>query len=203
MPFTDREKITGATAKRLGEIIGAGSGHPWDEKTILIVRNLARPLPGDVRAYLDNRGKAVGDTKLSTRLYEEDQVLVALVHLLLREVGKMHRRLSEKVSLSMSDHGHFRLGDNYQLESQKGREPKISPSQRAINQWRQGERGFTFEIAISRHKERGIEEIQCGIALRDDLPFNPQDDARGYLPISRVSLPLDAHLERIFGSQAS
>lgn len=195
----------GLTPKEIGEIISRAVTTLDTKSATFAVKNLARPLSGDIRAHLKQREAQAG----TTRLFSEDQILVALVHVLLREIGKMPRALSESVTKSLGENGNFILGDSYKLDSQKGRQPRVSSAQRAIDFWRSGKSGFSFIVHLYARKTTDestyYTEYQSGITCEDfqdagtpnqDLPFNPAEGSLAY-----IKLPLDRHLALIFGAQ--
>lgn len=185
----------GLTAQQIGMVLSQGTGHPWSESAAKLVHTLTTTAPGNNRAYLDNRNTAVG----KTRVFKEDQVLIALVHLLLRQIGKVYPPFYEQASLSMFDGGKYMLEDPYKDDPHIPKKERMSPAQRVINLWRHGHRGFSFELYLCFEETNfGSEfstEAQCGLALTEfGLPFKPKPNN-----ITKISLSLDQHLARLFG----
>lgn len=186
-----RHYATGDIADRLV----AGASVAWDRPSaIRAVRDLATVGKGEPKALLDDRGQSVGGAQRRTSLFLEDQILVAWLHLMLRETGHKNRELAFSVS---HEANHF-YADEWQKRFGQGQEI-ISPAQEVIDRWRAGERGFTFEIRFANRVKDGSREIRCGFAQNGKLWFQPFDNEREFLPSVSTTFELDRHLARIFG----
>lgn len=191
MPVQPNQFPLGLTARQIADVITEGEGHAWNPaKTPDIVKDLARKQKGEARTLLDNRGITVGTAE--TRLYCEDQIVVALVHLILRELGPTPAAVAHKISEAL-------LGPGYGLGNPSGN-PKKTPAQKAIDQWRAGERGFAF--CISYHWDRStdrrswVPDHACALIQGENVPFKPSKDR---IPLAFTKIELDHHLMRIFG----
>lgn len=188
----------GLTARQIADIITEGKGHAWSpSKTPDIVKDLARTQKGEVHPLLDNRGVTVG---AGTRLYREDQIVVALVHLLLRETGATPRELAHKVSRSLNKwngRGDFHSSGYSKLPADQA--AIFTPAQWAIDKWRSGDRGFSFLIDYGWDRRSGAPEYVCGITHLNELPFTPFENRTDRIALATTRLRLDEHLARIFG----
>jgi hypothetical protein len=197
MPVSPNQFPFGLTATQISDAITSGEGSPWPrEKTPEIVKDLARTRKGEVRPLIDDRGAVVG---AKTRLYREDQIPIALIHLMLRETGSTPREVAHKVSESLM---RWSIGHEFHtayLRLSEQEADRLTPAQWLIDSWRSGERGFTFEIHFGNDRKSGAPIFVCGICKDGKRPFDAYTDRKDTYPLAVVTLQLDFHLERIFG----
>lgn len=197
MPVLANQFPHGLTATQISDAITDGAGSPWPrEKTPEIVKDLARTRKGEVRPLIDDRGAVIG---AKTRLYREDQILIALVHLMLREMGATPRAVAHKATESMMK---WAGRKDYALFANLPREEadRLTPAQWVIDSWRAGVGHFTFEIHFGNDKKSGAPVFVSGLCRAGFRPFDTYAERQDVRPLGYTILELDTQLERIFGS---
>ena len=195
MAIKHEEYPNGFTIAQMAEILCAGQGVAWElDKTPEVLRDLAKVAKGEGVSLIDHRGNAFGSANRPTRLYYEDQLLIAWLHLMLRETGHRNRDLALDVSHATQNFH----GNEWNERFAKGQRER-SPAQEVIDLWRAGERGFTFEIRFANSVKDGSREIRCGFAQDGKPWFVPFEDESQFLPSASTTFELDRHLARIFG----
>ena len=199
MPALANSFPNGLTARQIADIITEGKGHAWSpSKTPDIVKDLARTQKGEVLPLLNHRDVTIGAA--GTRVYREDQIIVALIHLLLRELGPTPRPVAHMVSDTLMNWKG--RAANYApafLKMKKEDADRLSPAQWIIDRWRSGDRGFSFLIEYGWDRKSGAPEHVCGIAHANIQPFEPFASRKDRIALATTRLDLDEHLARIFG----